>query len=214
MSDKNHVRKNPQDEKKSFFLPTHVNPGALRPYVEGGTTALFIGSLTITHNTDSVEWYIKHVHPLLLDLDGYSFHVAGRTAGQPISDLREMVEHNVKVTLEEDPVILGPLYDKAAVFVNPVIRGAEIKIKIVQALEAGVPVVSTSMGIEGTGFSDGVHVLVADTPEGFAGAVRRILTEPGLGETLLRNAQEFLRDRYDMKTNMERTLSNLLGAGD
>lgn len=206
-----HVRKNPQDESKSYFLPTHVSPEALRPYVAGGTTALFIGSLTISHNTDSVAWYLENVHPLLLGLKGYSFEVAGRTAGQPIPGLRELVQRSTQVSLEEDPVILEGLYDRAAVFVNPVIRGAGIKIKVVQALQAGVPVVSTSMGIEGTGFKDGTHLLVADTPEAFADAVRRILTERGLGQSLLRNAQEFLRDRYDMRANMLRTLSNLLG---
>ncbi len=209
-----YVRKNPDDEDKSYFLPTHVSPEALRPFTAGGKSALFIGSLTISHNTDSVVWYLRNVHRRLLDVEGYSFQVAGRTAGQPIAWLKEIVNDNPKSALEEDPPILDGLYERSAVFVNPVILGAGVKIKVVQALQAGVPVVSTALGIEGTGFRDGIHLLVGDTPEEFAACIRRILTEKGLGESLVRNAQAFLCERYDMKANMQRTLSRLLGAND
>jgi hypothetical protein len=66
------------------------------------------------------------------------------------------------------------------------------------------------MGIEGTGFKDSVHVLVADTPKAFAECVRSVITEPDLAEFLVHNAQSFLRERYDMKINMHQTLSQLL----
>jgi polysaccharide biosynthesis protein PslH len=209
-----HGRRNPQDARKSYFLPTHVSPTELRPFVAAGKTltALFIGTLTISHNSDSVVWYIEKVHPLLSNLRDYSFQIAGRTAGRPIPMLKALVRQSNEVFLEEDPVVLDDLYAKTSVFVNPVIRGAGIKIKVVQALQAGLPVVSTSMGVEGTGFKDSVHVLVADTPEEFAGCVRRLLTDPALAEFLVRNAQDFLRERYDMKSNMQNTLSRILSS--
>ncbi len=205
-----HVNKKPEDDKKSFFLPTHVNPSSLKPYSVSGKTVLFLGTLTISHNSNSVAWYIENIHPRLSDLDGYCFQVAGRTAGQPIPALRNLIQQNKNVFLEEDPVTLDGIYGSAAVFANPVIRGAGIKVKVVQALQAGLPVVSTSMGIEGTGFRDSVHVLVADTPEQFAGCVRKLLNNPALAESLVRNAQAFLAERYDMKANMQKTLSEIL----
>lgn len=205
-----HARKNPCDARKSFFLPTHVNPKELRSQAVLGKTALFVGTLTISHNADSVEWYIKNVHPLLSDLDGYRFQFAGRTAGQPIPRLKDLVDRNANVFLEEDPITLDEIYAKAGVFVNPVIRGAGIKIKVVQAIQAGLPVVSTSMGIEGTGFKDAIHVLVADTPEDFASCVRKVLLEPGLAESLVLSAQKLLRERYDMGSSMQKTLSSLI----
>ena len=204
------VQRHPSDDKKFLFLPTHVSPRDLKPFSGNGNTALFIGGLTISHNSDSVKWYIKNVHPQLADLKEYAFQVAGRTAGRPIPELRNLAQRNPGVLLEEDPVVLDWLYEHSAVFVNPVIRGAGIKVKVVQAIQAGVPVVSTSMGIEGTGFKDSVHVLVADTPKAFAECVRSVITEPGLAEFLVHNAQSFLRERYDMKINMHQTLSQLL----
>jgi polysaccharide biosynthesis protein PslH len=205
-----HVRNNPQHKSKSYFVPTQVNPETLRPFVAGGRTALFIGTLTITHNTDAVAWFIKEVHPLLSELEGYAFQIAGRTAGQPVPLLKQLVQQN-NVLLEEDPGVLDCLYQNAAVFVNPVVCGAGVKIKLIQALAAGVPVVSTSMGMEGTGLEPSIHLLVADTPQEFAACVRRLILDRTLAQSLVRNAQAFLAGRYDMKANIQTTLSGILG---
>jgi len=205
-----HVDNNPQHKSKSYFVPTQVNPKTLRPFVGGGRTVLFVGTLTITHNIDAVAWFIEKVHPLLNELEGYAFQVAGRTAGKPIPQLKQLVHQHKHVLLEEDPVVLDGLYQNAAVFVNPVICGAGVKIKLVQALEAGMPVVSTSMGMEGTGFKPSIHLLVADTPQDFATCVRRLILDRTLAQSLVRNAQAFLAERYDMKANMRETLSEVL----
>jgi len=146
----------------------------------------------------------------LNELEGYAFQVAGRTAGKPIPQLKQLVHQHKHVLLEEDPVVLDGLYQNAAVFVNPVICGAGVKIKLVQALEAGMPVVSTSMGMEGTGFKPSIHLLVADTPQDFATCVRRLILDRTLAQSLVRNAQAFLAERYDMKANMRETLSEVL----
>jgi polysaccharide biosynthesis protein PslH len=207
-----HVRNNPRDTSKSYFVPTQVNPKTLRPYVARGRTALFVGTLTISHNSDAIAWFIEKVHPLLSQVEGYAFQVAGRTAGQPISQLKQLVQRHNNVFLEEDPIVLDVLYENAAVFVNPVIRGAGVKVKLVQALKAGMPVVSTSMGMEGTGFEHSVHLLVADTPQEFAVCVHKLIDDPSLAKSLVRNAQAFLAERYDMKANMQKTLSEILEA--
>jgi polysaccharide biosynthesis protein PslH len=207
-----HVRSNPRDKSKSYFVPTQVNPKTLRPFVGGGRTALFIGTLTISHNVDAIAWFVKKVHPLLSELEGYAFQIAGRTTGQPIAALKRLVQQHSNVFLEEDPVALDGLYQNAAVFVNPVICGAGVKIKLIQALQAGMPVVSTSMGIEGTGFVHSTHLLVADTPQDFAACVRKLVVDPTLAGSLVRNAQAFLREKYEMKANMHKTLSRILEA--
>jgi glycosyltransferase involved in cell wall biosynthesis len=209
-----HVGGHPEDESKSYFVPTQVNPQTLRPFVAQGRNVLFIGTLTITHNTDAVAWFIEKVHPLLSDLEGYAFQVAGRTAGQPIPRLKQLVQQENNVLLEEDPVVLDGLYENAAVFVNPVICGAGAKIKLIQALAAGMPVVSTLMGMEGTGLQPAIHLLVADTPQEFAACVRKLILDRTLAQSLVQNAQAFLADRYDMKANMQVTLSEILERWD
>jgi glycosyltransferase involved in cell wall biosynthesis len=209
-----HVRSTPRDKSKSYFVPTQVNPRTLQPFAAGGRKALFIGTLTVSHNADAIAWFVKKVHPLLSELKGYAFQVAGRTAGQPIAELKRLVQQHSNVFLEEDPVALDALYGNAGVFVNPVICGAGVKIKLIQALQAGMPVVSTSMGIEGTGFAHSIHLLVADTPQEFAACVRELIVDPTLAGSLVRNAQAFLREKYEMKANMQKTLSGILEANE
>jgi glycosyltransferase involved in cell wall biosynthesis len=205
-----HVRNHPEHKLKAYFVPTQVDRKSLRPFAGRGQTVLFIGTLTITHNTDAVEWFLEKVHPLLSELEGYTFQVAGRTAGQPISRLKQLVQQQSNVLLNEDPVALDDLYENAAVFVNPVICGAGVKIKLVQALQAGMPVVSTSMGMEGTGFEHSVHLLVADTPQEFAACVHKLILNRTLAQRLVCNAQAFLAERYDMKANMHTTLAGIV----
>ncbi len=205
-----HIKNQPGHALKSYFVPTQVNPRTLQPFAALGQTALFIGTLTITHNTDAVAWFIEHVHPLLSDLEGYAFQVAGRTAGKPLPQLKQLIQRHEHVLLQEDPVTLDSLYHHAAVFVNPVICGAGVKIKLIQALEAGMPVVSTSMGMEGTGFEHSVHLLVADTPLQFATCVRKLILDRALARSLVHNAQAFLALRYDMKANMQEPLADLM----
>lgn len=204
-----HLEKVPRDSERSVFLPTHVNPADLHPYTASGKVVLFVGTLTISHNIDSVVWFADHIHPQLRNIDGYRFQIAGRTAGHPTPLLDHLIMANEQIALDKDPVSLDNLYRGAAIFVNPVIRGAGIKIKVVQALQAGLPVVSTTMGMEGTGFVPGEHLLVADTPGEFTACVRRLLEDPVLAERLVQNAQSYLTERYDMKVTMQRSLSEL-----
>jgi glycosyltransferase involved in cell wall biosynthesis len=70
-----------------------------------------------------------------------------------------------------------PYLDRARVSVVPLLHGAGTKTKLIQALMAGTPSVSTSIGIEGLGLSDGREVLVADDPEEFAAKVALLLTD-------------------------------------
>ena len=77
-----------------------------------------------------------------------------------------------------------------------------------------MPVVSTSMGMEGTGFEHSIHLLVADTPQEFAVCVRKLIVDPTLAKSLVRNAQAFLRKDTSMKANMQKTLSEILEANE
>ena len=141
---------------------------------------------------------------MLSDLEGYALQVAGRTTGQPIPILKDLIQQHKNVSLIENPFVLDGIYESASVFVNPVISGAGFKVKLIHALQAGLPVVTTSIGVEGTGFKDSIHLLIADTAQEFAGCVRKLLTEPVLAKSLVCNAQAFLAERYDMKASMQK----------
>jgi glycosyltransferase involved in cell wall biosynthesis len=201
-----HVAKNPIDDARSFFLPPHVAPAKMKPFHAAGNHVLFVGTLTIPHNADAIGWYIEYIHPLLKDVEGYRLIVAGHTGGQLIENLRRAVARHSNITLIEDPPDLTSLYEESTVFVNPVPRGAGLKLKTIHALQAGVPVVTTSIGIEGTGLRDREHVLVTDEAHDFALAVRQLMENHELAMTLVTAAQAFLAGNYDSETKLQSLL--------
>ncbi len=205
-----HIQKHPEDALKAVFLPPDPGVNRMSPYLGDGKEALFIGSLTIPLNTEGLAWYIEHVHPSLSNILGYSLRVAGRTGGASLPALNKMVQPYPNISLCADPDELSSLYERAAVFVNPVFRGAGVKIKTIHALHAGVPVVSTSIGVEGTGLIDGTHVLVADSAEEFVRCVTLLLRDRSLAESLVHSAQSFLAESYDHERNIKRSLSSVL----
>jgi glycosyltransferase involved in cell wall biosynthesis len=84
--------------------------------------------------------------------------------------------------------------------VVPLRKGGGTRLKVLEALALGTPVVSTSKGIEGLELEDGRHVLVADSAADFAAATERLLGQPALRARLSAAGREAVRERYDWRT--------------
>jgi glycosyltransferase involved in cell wall biosynthesis len=111
------------------------------------------------------------------------------------------------VSVYYSPENLNPLYATASLFINPILRGAGLKLKTVQALAAGLPVVTTSAGKEGSGLQDGIQLLVADSAVEFAEKVRELLQDKVKSAELVAAAQRFLAERYNQERNINQFLS-------
>jgi polysaccharide biosynthesis protein PslH len=194
---KQHIKKHPADRKKSFFVPPRVDRNAMRHQSLEGRRVLFVGTLAFANNSSAVEWYVSHVHKLLCDVIGYKFVVAGNTVGESAETLKRIVKAYPNITLIENPKEIETLYGSAAVFVNPVLRGAGLKMKTIDAIQAGVPVVTTSPGVEGTGLTHRRHLLVADTPKEFADCIKIIFDNRRMATELVAAAQEFVATKFD-----------------
>jgi glycosyltransferase involved in cell wall biosynthesis len=81
--------------------------------------------------------------------------------------------------------------------------GGGIIVKVLDALAAGTPVVTTTYGNEGVGAVPGRDILIADDPESFADAVVRILSDRELAAGLSRNGQEFVRKNFTLESAMK-----------
>ncbi len=78
-----------------------------------------------------------------------------------------------------------------------------MRVKILEAMAIGVPVISTTVGCEGLEVQDGTHLLVADTPETFAQACARALQDKALARRLAQNARQLILERYDAKIALQ-----------
>jgi glycosyltransferase involved in cell wall biosynthesis len=87
---------------------------------------------------------------------------------------------------------------QSRVLVVPMRAGSGMRVKILEAMARGVPVVSTSVGCEGIDVESGRHLLVADEPQAFAAAVVRVLQDGALADRLRHEARALVLAKYDV----------------
>jgi glycosyltransferase involved in cell wall biosynthesis len=92
---------------------------------------------------------------------------------------------------------LVPYMEQAALMVVPVRAGGGMRVRILEAFSHAMPVVTTSVGLEGIDARPDEDVLVADTPEMFARQVIRLLQDEGLQTRLAENSRRLAVRRYD-----------------
>lgn len=131
---------------------------------------VFVGGYQHTPNVDAVLYFATEIMPLLRkQLPGVRFYAVG---SKPPAGIQALASEDVIIAgFVED---LTPLLDKMRVSVAPLRYGAGIKGKIGTAMAVGLPVVATSLAVEGMSLSDGENIVVADGPEAFANAIVKI----------------------------------------
>lgn len=153
---------------------------------------LYTGSITYSPNLEAVEFLRCAVLPLIASqLPQVRLLVTGALPGKP--PRRPMVER-IHFT--------GPLPDistallSSRLFVCPLFSGTGTRIKLIEAMAHGLPIVTTTKGAEGLGVRDGVHLIMADTAREFALATGMLLDNPQLCLRLGANARRLVGERY------------------
>jgi len=130
---------------------------------------LYFGNLHTPNNVEAVTWL---VHEVLSQIDNPSLRVA--VAGsRPADLLREVLRHDKRITLIQNPEDMAAIVAQARVLVNPMLAGSGVNLKSVEMLFSGAALVSTSVGVGGLPAEAKACFAVADTPELFAAAVMR-----------------------------------------
>jgi glycosyltransferase involved in cell wall biosynthesis len=135
-------------------------------------------------NREGIEWFIEHALALLDP--GVSLHLVG-VGSERYANGARVVGHGFAAELE-------PFYRGAKIFLSPILSGAGIKIKNVSALVAGMPLVSTSKGIEGIqGANESGAVKVGDTPAEFAACIAQLLRDESACRQMSRQSRHWVR---------------------
>ena len=171
--------------------PNGVDVDALAP-TPPGDALLFVGLLSYAPNRDAMEWFTRDVLPHLA-AENPEVLVAGR---EPGPGLQALATEQPRVRLLGFVPDLAPLYARAAVFINPMRGGGGTRLKMLGAMAAGKAVVSTTIGAEGLALASGREVLIADTAEEFAAAVRALLRDRTRAARLGRAARALVESRY------------------
>src|SRR4029077_3203849 len=87
---------------------------------------------------------------------------------------------------------------KCAVFVCPILSGSGVRVKLLEAFAAGIPVISTYIGAEGLARKDGEFCLLEDDPEQFAQKTLRLFDNPAEAAELAGRARREVTEHWDM----------------
>ena len=161
------VREGVYKEEKTVLIPVGADVRkSLEKNEDGGINILFVGKMSYGPNIEAVKWFAKEIFPIILkSFPNAVFYIVGK---EPTAEVTRLSDNNIIVTGMVDSV--EEFYDKSSLVVLPLKNGGGVKVKLLEAISYNVPVVSTSVGVEGTLFSDGKTIPVIDEKEGFANA--------------------------------------------
>ena len=171
-------------------VPGSKTPFALR------RDYLFIGGFQHRPNIDAVLFFVQKIYPLVSEhLRDAKFYIIGDKAPPEIVALA--TDRIVVAGLQKD---VRPFFDSVKLSVAPLRFGAGVKGKINQSMAFGVPVVATSLAVEGMDLTDHEDVLVADEPEDFARSLIELYESEELWKTLSQNSIKETRASYSTDT--------------
>jgi succinoglycan biosynthesis protein ExoO len=167
------VRRMLPPDRTVVVAPMAVEPVAVPQAGEGGGL-LFVGSSTAP-NVDGLRWFLDEIWPRIrAQLPDARLTVAGTVCTSPA------IAPSPGVALLGRVAELAPLYRRADVVISPLRVGSGLKIKLIEALGHGKPVVATSVTAQGVEHLLEDAVSIADQPQDFAAEVMHLLTQPTL----------------------------------
>ena len=179
-----------------------VDSEALTPVqrAAGSQNLVFVGSMSYPPNVDAAEFFVRDVLPLIAAVvPEVTLTIVGARPSPAVQRLA--ANPRVRVTgLVED---VRPFYAAAAATIVPLRIAGGVRMKILEAMALGSPILSTSIGAEGLCLEDGRDLLIADTPDQFAAAAVRLLRDPAIGDALARHARETAIRRFSWESVAE-----------
>ena len=183
-------------ENNIFVVPNGTDTDFFKP---GGketieNSVLWLGHMDVHTNKDAVLYYWQDIFPIIRKrYPQMEMIFVGTSPPREIADFARS-DPNVKVTGFVNDI--RPYLETAAVMVVPIRIGSGTRLKILDAMAMGKAIVSTSVGCEGLGITDGKNILVADNPEEFASQVLSLLRNQSLRNDIEKNARN-LAEKYD-----------------
>lgn len=155
-------------------------------------TILSIATMYWPPNVDSMLYFCHDIFPLIKKvIPDAKLNIAGQ---RPVKEIINLSSENI--------IVSGYIYDsreiakECAVFIVPLRSGSGVRVKILNAMAMGLPIVTTSIGVEGLNCKNGKHLLIADTPTEFASAIIELFNNKEKSIQLGKNARELVEHEY------------------
>lgn len=169
----------------------HYRP---RPDITVEDCIMYTGFFEDVANQDAVNWFVGEIWPTLrAKHPDMKFYLVGRS---PTEHMKELARRDKRIIVTGEVADLAEYLPRAKVYVCPVRFGKGLRGKVLQAMSAGVPVVSTSLGAEGIAAQNGQSIMLADTAHNMIENINLLLAEPTLRARLCLNGRQLATSRY------------------
>lgn len=158
-------------------------------------TILFLGSFRHLPNQEALHWFVDRVFPKVREKEQRARLIVIGSDPPPRHSLPEAEAIELTGFVEDVREPLG----KYALFVCPILSGSGVRVKLLEAFAAGIPVVSTRLGAEGLASKDGEICALADDPDQFAAHVVELLSNPEKAAAMARRARANVEEKRDMR---------------
>lgn len=153
-----------------------------------------IGALDWAPNQEGLIWFFNHCWPKIhSENPDLKFYLAGRNAP-------EWFVRHIKLDGVEYLGEINDAYDfinSKAIMVVPLFSGSGMRIKIIEGMSLGKPIVTTDIGTEGIPTENGNNILIANTADDFTEAIFRLINDRELSNRIGKNAIGFIQEKFD-----------------
>ena len=189
-------------------LPLHVCPALYDETVLSPDktkmefpSIFFIGALDWMPNVEGLEWFLKNVWGKIhSQFPNVKFYIAGRNAKDFNYDKGKNIEMIGEVENAYD------FMNSKGIMIVPLLSGSGIRVKIIEGMALGKTIVSTSLGAEGIPYKDAQNILIADTPETFAGKISKCINEKIFFTLIGDNAYQFAKRQFSSQEVVKKLL--------
>jgi len=183
------------NQEKIRVLPNGVDLKQFQPDSEQPVenTLIYNGALTYSANLDAMNFFLELIYPQVkVQLPDVSLSITGSYKGVDLSELD--IDDTVKLTSFLPDI--RPAITKSWIVVVPLRTGGGTRIKILEAMALGTPVISTTKGAEGLEVTPEKNILIADNPDDFARQTIRLLQDSDLRSHLSINGRKLVEAKY------------------
>jgi len=194
-----------QKEKLSV-VPNGVDCDYFKPRntVTDSINVLFMGTLSYDPNLVAVRIYLENIHPIIKkEFQDFRFYVVGKN---PPKWLKKYAQHDPSVVVTGFVEDVRPYIMNVDVCIAPLTVGSGTRLKILEYMAMGKPVVSTTIGAEGLEIDDGKNILIADDWSEFADKIIELLNDDHLAKKIGTNGRKLVEEKYDWKKIAEKQI--------
>lgn len=160
-------------------------------------TVLLLGTMHYYPNVDAVLHYVQTMHEALrAAIPDLRVLIVGHRPPPEIEALGSLPGVTVTGSVPD----IRPYMARSWIQLVPLRLGGGTRLKIVESMAAGLPVVTTTVGAQGLTVVDGEHVMLADEPADFVRKAAQLLSSPDAGAAMARNARQFVEDHYSWQS--------------